>query len=293
MKPHRSIRTIATTFAAALALAITPAAQAQSTQPLNGIAHVALRVHDLDATRAFYEKLGFVSAFNLKHADGVVYESFIKISDTQFLELYPATAKDSQLGFLHLCFEGADLEAINKSYLAEGLTPNAVRKAGAGNLLFTLAGPIQPTGPQNIEYTQYMPGSLHSNDKGKDLGPNRVATQLYSVTLAMQDIGLARDFYANKLGFASPDPAKIMILALPGTSGQQVEIVPAATLGYKASFTLSANNLGKSVKLLKKEHIAFKKSPAGYIVNDPDGNIILIRQSDKLDLLDPLTKYLP
>ena len=31
--------------------------------------------------------------------------------------------------------------------VTRGLTPTAVRKAGAGNLLFTLAGPEQPSGP--------------------------------------------------------------------------------------------------------------------------------------------------
>jgi catechol 2,3-dioxygenase-like lactoylglutathione lyase family enzyme len=293
MKLHRSIRSIATLSAAALVLALVPAAHAQTPQaPLAGIAHVALRVHDLNASRAFYQKLGFASPFNLKHDDGIVYESFIKINDAQFLELYPVTAKDTQIGFLHLCFEGADLNTLQKSYVEEGLPPTDVRKAGAGNLLFTLAGPIQPAGPQNIEYTQYQPGSLHSNDKGKDLGADRVATQLTSVTLAMKDTGEARDFYANKLGFVSPDPAKIMILALPGTSGQQVEIT-RADFGFKAGITLTSNNLGKSAKHLKKEQVAFRRTDAGLTLKDPDGNEILIKQAEKPDLLDPITKLLP
>ena len=46
--------------------------------PLNGIAHVAIRVHDLAASVAFYEKLGFEQAFDLRKND-VPYESFIKI----------------------------------------------------------------------------------------------------------------------------------------------------------------------------------------------------------------------
>src|ERR1700722_12082700 len=119
------------------------------TPPFNGIAHVALRVHDLAASVAFYEKLGFEQAFDLRKND-VPYESFIKINDTQFIELYPITEKDPDTGFLHLCFEGQDLQAINDDYATHGLTPKPVRKAGAGNLLFTMGGPIQPSGPQNI-----------------------------------------------------------------------------------------------------------------------------------------------
>jgi catechol 2,3-dioxygenase-like lactoylglutathione lyase family enzyme len=292
MKQHRNFLARAVSLVLAFSAATGLASAQTQTPPLNGIAHIALRVHNLDASRAFYEKLGFVSAFNLKHDDGVVYESFIKINDKQFIELYPTTEKDTQVGFLHLCFEGADLEAIYKDYVAHGLTPKPVRKAGAGNLLFTLAGPMQVSEPQNIEYTQYMPGSLHTNDTGKDLGPNRIATKLFSVSLGMQDIGVARDFYANQLSFTSPDPRNPMILALPGTSGQQIEIV-SVDLGHKARFTLESTNLSKSTKRLKADKIPYKKSDAGLTLDDPDGNNVQIKQQEKPDLFDPLTKLLP
>src|ERR1700730_10004192 len=170
-------------------------AHAQSephTPPFDGIAHVAIRVHDLAASVAFYQKLGFEQAFDLRKHD-VPYESFITINDNQFIDLYPVPPKDPTTGFLHLCFEGADLNAIYDDYISHGLTPTAVRKAGAGNLLFTMAGPLQPSGPQNIEYTQYMPGSLHSSDQGKPLGPDRVAGKLFAVAVAMKDTAAARD----------------------------------------------------------------------------------------------------
>ncbi len=248
-------------------------AQTETTPPLNGIAHVAIRVHDLAASTAFYEKLGFEQAFDLKK-NGVSYESFIKIDDTQFIELYPVSAKDPATGFLHLCFEGADLNAIHDDYVSRGLTPISVRKAGAGNLLFTLAGPMQPSGPQNIEYTQYMPGSLHSNDQGQHLGPDRVAAKLIAVALAMQDPAAARDFYINQLEFKSisGDP---MDLHMPGDSGEEVEIVPAS-LGTEARLTFQSENLGKSARHLHKEGVAFVKNGASLTITDPDGNILLI-----------------
>ncbi len=221
---------------------LTPLASAQEnhTPPFNGIAHVAIRVHDLAASVAFYEKLGFEQAFDLRKND-VPYESFIKINDTQFIELYPVTEHDPIPGFLHLCFEGQDLQAINDDYTTHGLTPKPVRKAGAGNLLFTMAGPIQPSGPQNIEYTQYMPGSLHSEDHGKHLGPDRVANKLIAVSLAMKDPTAARDFYINQLHF-KPIANDPMYLHMPGESGQEVEIVPD-TLGTEARITLQSENL--------------------------------------------------
>src|SRR5881275_3223237 len=87
------------------------------TPPFNGIAHVAIRVHDLAASIAFYQKLGFEQAFDLRK-NNVPYESFIKVNDNQFIELYPVTPKDPTPGFLHLCFEGVDLNAIYDDYVS-------------------------------------------------------------------------------------------------------------------------------------------------------------------------------
>jgi catechol 2,3-dioxygenase-like lactoylglutathione lyase family enzyme len=243
------------------------------TPPFNGIAHVAIRVHDLAASVAFYQKLGFEQAFDLRKND-VPYESFIKINDSQFIELYPATERDPTIGFLHLCFEGVDLNAIYDDYTSRGLTPTAVRKAGAGNLLFTMAGPQQPFGPQNIEYTQYMPGSLHSNDQGKHLGPDRVADKLIAVALAMKDTGGAREFYINQLHF-KPIAGDQMVMHLPGESGQEVEIV-AATLGIQARLTLQSDNLSKATRHLHKEGVAAVKNGATLTITDPDGNVLLL-----------------
>jgi catechol 2,3-dioxygenase-like lactoylglutathione lyase family enzyme len=266
---------LARTFSLTLVLIATFAhAQPEThTPPFNGIAHVAIRVHDLAASVAFYQKLGFEQAFDLRK-DNVPYESFIKINDNQFIELYPVTSKDPTPGFLHLCFEGVDLNAIYNDYASHGLTPTAVRKAGAGNLLFTMPGPVQPSGPQNIEYTQYMPGSLHSNDQGKHLGPDRVATKLIAVALAMKDTVAARDFYINQLHF-KPIANDQMDLHMPGESGQEVEIV-TATLGTQARLTFQSDNLGKAARHLHKEGVAAVKNGATLTITDPDGNILIL-----------------
>ena len=241
--------------------------------PFNGIAHVAIRVHDLATSIAFYEKLGFEQAFDLRKND-IPYESFIKINDNQFIELYPATEKDPAIGFLHLCFEGVDLNAIHDDYISRGLTPTAVRKAGAGNLLFTMAGPLQPSGPQNIEYTQYMPGSLHSNDQGKHLGADRVATRLIAVALPMRDPVAARDFYINQLHF-KPIANDQMFMHMPGESGQEVQMV-AATFGTKAALAFGTDNLSKAARHLHKEGVAAVKNGETLTITDPDGNTLLL-----------------
>jgi len=270
-----STPSIAAFFKLALLLLV-PCCNAQSdtrTPPFNGIAHIAIRVHSLANSTAFYEKLGFEQAFDLRK-DNTPYESFIKINDTQFIELYPVTEHDPAIGFLHLCFEGADLEAINQDYVGRGLTPKPVRTADAGNLLFTMVGPVQISGAQNIEYTQYMPDSLHSNDQGKHLGPDRIADKIIAVALAMQDPEAARDFYINQLNF-KPLAGDQMVLHMPGDSGQEVEIVPAS-IGSQAHITLQSENLNKAARHLHKEGVAATKNGATLTINDPDGNVILL-----------------
>ena len=133
---HTTLRRIAllalaaslSTFAPAQA-APAPAAVPASTPPMNGIAHIAIRVKDIAASVTFYHKLGFDQAFANTGKAGVVTQSFVKLNDRQFIELYPVTDRDTRVEFLHLCFEGADLNAIHDYYVAEGLTPISVRTA--------------------------------------------------------------------------------------------------------------------------------------------------------------------
>jgi catechol 2,3-dioxygenase-like lactoylglutathione lyase family enzyme len=251
-----------------------PAQQPAAPSPnLAGIAHVALRVHDLAASIAFYEKLGFVKAFELSR-NGQVYEAFIKINDRQFIELYPTDAKNTQVGFLHLCFEGNDLNSVHDYYVAHGLTPNAVRTAGAGNLLFTMPGPATPQGPQNMEYTQYMPGSLHSKDFGQHLGPNRIADKLTRVTVATEDPTAAKAFYQDKLAFTPA--AKEDSLRIPG-SDQQVEFVSSEKQGMLAHITLGSPTPGQPAH-------------AHQTLTDPDRNIIDIWGKARVVLLEKQAK---
>src|SRR5271156_4502967 len=261
----------------AMLLTLLPSfARAQSDSPpppFNGIAHVAIRVHDLAASVAFYQKLGFEQAFDLRK-DNIPYESFIKINDTQFIELHAATPTDTTSGFLSLCFEGDDLQAIYNDYLGHGLTPTDISKTAAGNLRFIMGGPTQPSGPQLIEYTQYLPGSLHTEDEGKHLGPDRIAEKLVGVSLPMADPPSARDFYINQLNF-KPIANDPMSMHMPGESGQEIEILPA-TAGSHARITLESSNLGKAARHLHKEGIFAVKNGATLTVIDPDGNVLLL-----------------
>ena len=250
-----------------LLLCVTAAVSAQSV-PMDGLAHVAIRVKDVPASRAFYEKIGFLEAFTLDNK-GVLDRSFIKINDDQFIELYPQTEKQPQIGFLHLCFYGSDLESLHKQYEREDLKPHDLKKAGAGNLLFTMEGPEK----QNIEYTQYMPGSLHSNDHGKHLG-SPVGPKLISVSLAMKDVPAARAYYSEKLHFPI---TKSGSFAIPGTSGETV-VIEDDQIGARMRVAFQVKSLKEAAADLTKRGVPFTRAKNALSTTDPDGNIVEFRE---------------
>ena len=242
---------------------------------LAGIAHAAIRVADLNASRAFYRKLGFEEAFAFDK-DGVTTQSFIKINDRQFIELYPRLQPADPVGFLHLCFETADIVTLNTFYSGRGLTPSEVHKAGAGNLLFTMEGPEH----QNIEYTEYMPGSRHSNDFGQHLGADRISTALVAAALDMQSPPVAKDFYTDKLAFSpgkhlEPDSKSnpAFWLKLPGPSAQSIAFIPhAADSGFQMIF--GVDDLKQTAARLQTLNIPSTKSGKTISIHDPDGNTL-------------------
>ena len=158
------------------------------------------------------------------------------------------------------------------------MTPTAVKTAGAGNLLFTMPGPLTPQGPQNMEYTQYMPGSLHSKDFGQHLGKDRIATEIVNVTIGADDPIGARAFYAEKVGFNLPYPASAY-LSLPGNNKEVVAIEPAKFVGQRATVYLAggpAFHLGKDG--FKERGLTFALGGNNdRSFGDPDGNNIIIK----------------
>ncbi len=274
--PHRT--EIAWLCVAILFMSFSLAASAQASLPtpssapeLAGIAHAAIRVSDLDQARAFYEKLGFEEAFSMVQG-GTTTRSFVKINDRQFIELYPQRQPSDPVGFMHVCFESEDIEALNRAYQARGLAPTAVRKAGAGNLLFTIVGPEN----QNLEYTGYMPGSKHTVDHGMHLGANRAARQIVAVSIQLVDVMAARKFYEEKLAFIPVSPLQPgeTWLSLPGRTSQQVEIAKHGP-GSAFQLYLGVPDLRRAAAQLKALQIPVEEHKSLILIRDPDGNQII------------------
>ena len=105
-----------------------------------GIANIAFRVSDLDREIAFLGKLGYEESFAMTNA-GKTMEVFVKINDRQFIELYPQSDPSQPLGWIHVCYEAGDLNALQRFYASAGLAPSPVQKAAAGNIISSLKDP--------------------------------------------------------------------------------------------------------------------------------------------------------
>jgi catechol 2,3-dioxygenase-like lactoylglutathione lyase family enzyme len=245
---------------------------AAETPALSGIAHAAIRVSDLARSLAFYEKLGFTEAFAMDNG-GTPTEAFLKVNDRQFIELYPQREPSQPIGFMHVCFEATDIEKLNQEYRSRGLAPTPVKKAGAGNLLFTMQGPEE----QNIEYTQYMPGSKHTNDIGLHLGADRISKQIVGLGIEMQDLAAASSFYEEKLGFRPAQHAfetGFAALEVPGESGEQIEFVSRSP-GPAFRLLFSVPDLPRVAAQLRALQIFVVKHKSELSIQDPDGNTIV------------------
>jgi len=252
----------------ALACALSTIAVAQPPTPgagIIGIAHIAFRVSDLDREIAFLGKLGYEESFAITNA-GKTMEVFVKINDRQFIELYPKTDAAQPLGWMHVCFEAGDLAALIKYYDSIGLKAAPVRKAGAGNLISSMNDPEGRV----TEFTEYMPGSKHTLDRGQHLGANRVSTELMGFNVPVRDGAAQKEFYRD-LGFEAEEANGNVRLTAPGAPDVRIELRPAHP-GSEPQFLFPVPDARKAAETLKRAGAKSDRDGKLVFVRDPDGN---------------------
>ena len=242
----------------------------ESSPALVGIAHVAFRVSDVPRSREFYRKLGFEQAFEFADP-GKPPVSYIKINDHQFIELY-GRADDSQAPVLmHVCYEVADIEGLVSEYTNRGLNPPPARKARAGNLLFAIRDPED----QIIEYTQYLPGSLHFEDRGKHLGEHRISQHLLGAGLLVRDVAAERAFYTSKLAFENVrGQGDAVNLRLPGRSSAEI-VLEAEAPTAKPEVLFGVPDLKHTSEDLHARGVVVRDGREEVSVADPDGAVVI------------------
>lgn len=97
-------------------------------QQITGINHVGLRVTDLDRTREFYQKLGFVFLVGpigpepvaiMEHPSGVNINFILNATDQQPLNRLMDVA-EKHTGYTHVALEVTDLVAIQQQLQSIG-----------------------------------------------------------------------------------------------------------------------------------------------------------------------------
>lgn len=272
MKQLPFIRAFALAALCAGMLSPAPAQAPQPTGQITGIAHIAYRVTNLDREVAFFGKLGFQQAFVIA-ANGKTTEAVIKVNDHQFFEIYPQTDLSQPLGWMHVSYEVGDLNAFVPVLTAHGVKPSPVAKTAAGNLFFTLKDPDG----RITEFTQFMPGSRHTADRGQHLGANRVSTELLGLELPVTDLKASSAFY-NALGFDVDSNGSTLRLSLQSNNDLRIEL-PQYRPGLKLQALLPVADAHAAASQLQAAGVNATLQKKLVFVQDPEGNSLVLLET--------------
>ena len=113
-----------------------------------GIGHVALKVKDIDRSMAVYSGvLGFPEMLRLHHDDGSLFLIYLRITDEQYLEIFPdaETAQAPGInanGVHHFCLIVDKLEPVVEGLMAAGGIPYAWTATEDGSALLPVEKPV-------------------------------------------------------------------------------------------------------------------------------------------------------
>lgn len=172
--------------------------EAEPARPhITGISHLALYVHDLDKSRAFYKDfLGFAEPYSLTNQDGSTRMTWIKINDRQSIELFPEPTNGTDRLY-HIALETEDAAGMRDYLAARGVkVPATVPRGKIGNLNFFITDPDGHT----VEIVQYLPAGWTWQNAGKFQPDTRIATHLPHVGVLAGDLVAAKAFYEGILG---------------------------------------------------------------------------------------------
>jgi lactoylglutathione lyase len=231
--------------------------------PLLGLAHVGIRVSDLEKSRAFYrDLLGYEEAFDTKKPDGSVAVAFFKVNDHQFIELFPGLPVDQVVPMTHVAMYTDDIQKLQKMLEDRGVKVGPINKGPRDGNLSCGIRELPGQNLKFLEFVQYLPDSLHSKAVGKFLGPKRISTHLEHVGIIATDYEAARKFYVEKLGFRETWSRKqengqplLLHLRMPGPSGDYVELsnkpkpIQRAVAGMAAHFSLTVPDIKVAYQL--------------------------------------------
>ena len=129
----------------------------------SSIGHVALKVKDIERTLDFYVgKLGFAEMMRLDKPDGSLWIVYLRITDDQYLELFPGAVGDrapgwDAIGVNHFCLCVDDLDNVLAQMEHAGIPLLMGKKTGVDN---NYQAWIEDPDGNRIELMQIAPNAL-------------------------------------------------------------------------------------------------------------------------------------
>jgi lactoylglutathione lyase len=285
---------------AILALAACPAICAEEL-PLLGLAHVEIRVSDLEQSRKFYhDVLGYEEAFESPGTEGTgAVVAFFKVNDRQFIELVAGLKANIMPPMTHIAIATDSLERLRAMLVQRGLAVTPILKSPRDGSLSCAIRSLPGQNLGALEFVEYVPGSLESLARGNALGVRRISQRLEHAGIIATDFAAARRFYIETLGFHEtwsrnqPDGTPVLNhLCLPGSSGDYIELsnkpkpISRAEAGTAAHISLEVPEIRAAQKevLARAPGAALKEPRFGldqrwqFNLFDPDGTRVELMQ---------------
>ena len=168
--------------------------------PITNIANFVVKTDNLDEARRFYSGvLGYDEVFRHRRTiSGPAELSVFKVNDHQYIEVAPTLENRSDDKLIQIGFETADARKLRDYLAGKGVSvPSRVSKDSDGNYSFIVKDPEG----HNIEFVEYLEGSLQSKYRGKGISERRISDHMLHVGVHVKSPSEQDKFYKDILGF--------------------------------------------------------------------------------------------
>jgi catechol 2,3-dioxygenase-like lactoylglutathione lyase family enzyme len=182
-----------------LAAMLAVSVQAAERPRIVGIANIAVKVDNLDEARKFYSGVvGMAEAFQTKDTEVAGDLACFKVNDRQYVEVSPTLKSETEDRLIRIGFETSDAVKLRDYLAGKGVqVPSKVGKDPNGNRSFVVKDPDG----HSVQFVEYLPGSVHSRNFGKQLSDKRVSDHMVHAGVRVVDPAKADRFYKDILGF--------------------------------------------------------------------------------------------
>ena len=179
-------------------LPLTAAAAARP--PITKIANFVVKTDNLEEARRFYSGvLGYDEVFRHQRTISGTAELLVfKVNDHQYIEVARTLENPSDDKLIQIGFETADARNLRDYLAGKGVSvPSRVPKDSDGNYSFVVKDPEG----HNIEFVEYLEGSLQSKYRGKGISNRRISDHMLHFGVHVKNPPEQDKFYKEILGF--------------------------------------------------------------------------------------------